>query len=67
MSVSYSDSWNAQSFKTRPGMLSGPAALRGLTFRRDLLTSTMFNLGGSTSDEKASLVLGKVLRASNRA
>ncbi len=55
------------SFKTRPGMLSGPAALRGLTFRRDLLTSTMFNLGGSTSDEKASLVLGKVLRASNRA
>ncbi len=37
------------------------------TFRRDLLTSTMFTLGGSTSYENASLVLGEVLRASNRA
>ncbi len=44
MSVNTSDSWCAQSFSTRPGMLSGPAALRGLIPLRVLLTSAVDTL-----------------------
>ncbi len=40
ISVRTSVSCAAQSFSTRPGMLSGPAALRGLILDRVFLTST---------------------------
>uniref|UniRef100_A0A3B1JXY5 Leucine rich melanocyte differentiation associated n=2 Tax=Astyanax mexicanus TaxID=7994 RepID=A0A3B1JXY5_ASTMX len=40
MSVRTSVSWSAHSLSTLPGMLSGPAAFRGLTLRRVFLTST---------------------------
>ncbi len=43
MSVNTSDSWCAQSFSTRPGMLSGPAALRGLIPFRVLLSHSIIN------------------------
>ncbi len=39
ISVRTSVSCAAQSFSTRPGMLSGPAALRGLILDRVFLTS----------------------------
>ncbi len=38
ISVKTSVSCSAQSLSTRPGMLSGPAALRGLTLDRVFLT-----------------------------
>ncbi len=39
ISVRTSVSCSAQSFSTRPGILSGPAALRGLILDRVFLTS----------------------------
>ncbi len=39
ISVRTSVSCSAQSFSTRPGILSGPAALRGLVLDRVFLTS----------------------------
>ncbi len=39
ISVRTSVSCSAQSFSTRPGMLSGPAALQGLILDRVFLTS----------------------------
>ncbi len=39
ISVRTSVSCSAQSFSTQPGMLSGPAALRGLILDRVFLTS----------------------------
>ncbi len=39
ISVRTSVSCSAQSFSTRPGMLSGPAALRGLILDRVFLTA----------------------------
>ncbi len=39
ISVRTSVSCAAQSFRTRPGMLSGPAAFRGLILDRAFLTS----------------------------
>ncbi len=47
ISVRTSVSCSAQSFSTRPGMLSGPAALRGLILDRVFLTSARDrSLGG---------------------
>ncbi len=51
ISVSTFVSCSAQSFSTRPGMLSGPAALRGLILDRVFLASTRdrqsaWSLGG---------------------
>ncbi len=51
ISVRTSVSCSAQSLSTRPGMLLGPAALRGLTLDRVFLTSTgdrqsTWSLGG---------------------
>ncbi len=58
MSVNTSDSWCAQSFSTRPGMLSGPAALRGLIPLRVLLTSAVDTLRGVSSNGGISLMQG---------
>ncbi len=44
MSVRTQASWSAHSLTTRPGMLSGPAAFRALTFLRVLCTSTVSSL-----------------------
>lgn len=40
MSVITSDSWQAQSLRTRPGMLSRPEAFQGLTFYSNHHTTT---------------------------
>ncbi len=58
MSVNTSDSWCAQSFSIRPGMLSGPAALRGLIPLRVLLTSAVDTLRGVSSNGGISLMQG---------
>ncbi len=58
MSVNTSNSWCAQSFSTRPGMLSGPAALRGLIPLRVLLTSAVNTLRGVSSNGGISLMWG---------
>merc|ERR1712035_163550 len=44
MSVSTWASWSAHSLISRPGMLSGPAAFRALTFRRALRTAVVSSL-----------------------
>ena len=67
MSASTSVSWCAQPLSTRPGMLLGPAALRGLILWRVLLTSAGVALRGSSSGEGVSLVLREVFGSSKRA
>ncbi len=52
ISVGTSVSCSAQSFSTRPGMLSGPAALRGLILDRVFLTTA--------GDRQSPLSLGDV-------
>ncbi len=66
MSVSTLDSWYAQSLSTRPGMLSGPAALRGLIPLRVLLTSAMDTLRGVSPDDGISLVQGGGVSGSSK-
>ncbi len=51
ISVRTSVSCSAQSFSTRPGILSGPAALRGLILDRVFLTSA--------GDRQKCLVVGR--------
>ena len=48
MSVNTPASWSAHALRTRLGMLSGPAALRGLTRLKVLLTSAS-EKGGRSS------------------
>ncbi len=66
MSVNTSDSWCAQSFNTRPGMLSGPAALRGLIPLRFLLTSAVDTLKGVSSNGGISLMQGVGVSGSSK-
>ncbi len=66
MSVNTSDSWCAQSFSTRPGMLSGPAALRGLIPLRVLLTSAVDTLRGMSPNGGISLMWGGGVSGSSK-
>ena len=67
MSVKTSDSCSAQSFKTRPGMLSGPAALRGLTLARTLFTSAVDTWSTWSVGDGGSVCAGMMELTSKRA
>ncbi len=69
MSVKNAASWNAHALSTRPGMTSGPTALRMFTRLKDRVTSTTEMESGLTSSAAAAEALSvwAVLSASKRA
>lgn len=67
MSVKMSLSWFVQSLKTHPGMLSGPAALRGLMWDRTLLTLVGVRRRVCSSGRGVAFWVGVMFMASNRA
>ncbi len=53
MSVKTPASWKAHALSTRPGILSGPMALRMFTRLKDRVTSTTESVSGLTSSAAA--------------
>ncbi len=66
MSVRTSVSCAAQSLSTRPGMLSGPAAFRGLILDRAFLTSTGERQSTWSFGDASSFCAGVSFSISNR-
>ncbi len=62
-------SWKAHALSTRPGIPSGPTALRMFTRLKDRVTSVTESVSGLTSSAAAAAALSvcAVLSASNRA
>ncbi len=69
MSVKTPGSWNTHALSTRPGMPSGPTALRMFTRLKDRVTAATERASGLTSSGAAAgaLSVWAVLSASNRA
>ncbi len=69
MSVKTQASWKAHGFSTRPGMPSGPTALRIFTRLKDRVTSATESESGLTSSAEAvgALSVWAVVSASKRA
>ncbi len=69
MSVKTPASWKAHALSTRPGIPSGPTALRMFTRLKDRVTSATESVSGLTSSAAAAAALSMcaVLSASNRA
>ncbi len=66
MSVKTPASWKAHALSTRPGIPSGPTALRMFTRLKDRVTSATESVSGLTSSA-AALSVCAVLSALNRA
>ncbi len=69
ISVKAPASWKAHALSTRPGMPSGPTALRMFTRLKDRVTSATERVSGLTFSAAAAAALSvwAVLSASNRA
>ncbi len=69
MSIKTQASWKAHALSTRPGIPSGPTALRMFTRLKDRVTSTTESESGLTSSAAATgaFSVWAVLSASNRA
>ncbi len=69
MSIKTPASWKAHALSTRPGIPSGPTALRMFTRLKDRVTSATESVSGLTSSAAAAAALSvwAVLSASKRA
>ncbi len=61
MSVKTPASWKAHAFSTRPGMPSGPTALRMFTRLKDRVTSATESESGLTLSRVSALCVGGVI------